>query len=158
MAEDKDQNAKINLPTKTDDPKGWMGPVMAGGPPTVNSICPAPPTQFTLLFGGRREERRHGIKHPHGPCGSSTYVPLPKPNQTAFSWSKVALSLPFSISLYPPTSLFTSLCLPLSTESKCMRIKTTQSPLPQLKKQIRSQICIFIYEYIVHNFASFSYP
>lgn len=112
MAEDKDQNAKINLPTKTDDPKGWMGPVMAGGPPTVNSICPAPPTQFTLLFGGRREERRHGIKHPHGPCGSSTYVPLPKPNQTAFSWSKVALSLPFSISLYPP---YLPLYLSLST-------------------------------------------
>lgn len=113
MAEDKDQNAKINLSTKTDDPKGWMGPVMVGGPPTVNSICPAPPTQFTRLFGGRREERRHGIKHPHGPCGSSTYVPLPKPNQTAFSWSKVALLLPFSISLHPSTTLSTSLSLPL---------------------------------------------
>lgn len=93
MAEDKDQNAKINLPTKTDDPKGWMGPVMAGGPPMVNSICPAPPTQFTLLFGGRREERRHGIKRPHGPRGSSTYVPLPKPNQTAFIFTKVAFLL-----------------------------------------------------------------
>lgn len=139
MAEDKDQNAKINLLTKTDDPKGWMGPVMAGGPPTVNSICPAPPTQFTLLFGGRREERRHGIKHPHGPCGSSTYVPLPKPNQTAFSWRKVALSLPFCISLYPSTSVFTalpllpcdclstsfSLFLSFSTESKCMPKRTT---------------------------------
>ncbi|KAL7850448.1 hypothetical protein SRHO_G00197970 [Serrasalmus rhombeus] len=61
---------------------------MAGGPPTVNSICPAPPTQFVLPFGGRREERRHGIKRPPGPHGSSTYVPLPKPNQTAFIWSK----------------------------------------------------------------------
>lgn len=130
MAEDKDQNAKINLPTKTDDPKGWMGPVMAGGPPTVNSICPAPPTQFTLLFGGRREERRHGIKHPHGPCGSSTYVPLPKPNQTAFSWSKIVLLLPFSFRLHPlypslSPSLyhFMPLFLSLFTELKCMGIK-----------------------------------
>lgn len=41
-AEDKDQNAKINLPTKTDDPKGWMGPVMAGGPSHGKFNLPSP--------------------------------------------------------------------------------------------------------------------
>lgn len=64
MAEDKGQNVKINLPTKTDDPKLSVGLVMVGGAPSVNSIYAALPTQFVLPFGGRREKRRHGIKRP----------------------------------------------------------------------------------------------
>lgn len=90
MAEDKGQNVKINLPTKTDDPKLSVGLVMVGGAPSVNSIYAALPTQFVLPFEGRREKRRHGIKRPPGPCGSSTYVPLPKPNNTHSNQNQVS--------------------------------------------------------------------